>query len=138
MNRVIDLRLKKLEAYRKATAYSDLTYDELQVAIYECAQRIIQDPTAEADDMKSATATASDIRDDIVATARRLLDPDYQHWLQRDFGSSHVAAVTCGTWHGSGETNDLSKPRIMERRNALRNSAIVQSILKEAGRAAIN
>lgn len=138
MNRVIDLRLKKLEAYRKATAYSDLTYDELQVAIYENAQRIMQDGPAELEDVKSATATADEIRDDIEATARRLLDPEYQSWLNHDFGSDHVPAVTCGTWHGGGETNDLSKPRVMERRTALRNSETVQSILKEADLAALN
>jgi hypothetical protein len=137
VSRNLEGRIMKLEACRKAAAYSDLTYDELNVAIYECAQQIIRYPMTEADDMESATATASDIRDD-VATARRLLDPDYLNWLRRDFGSSHVAAVTCGTWHGSGETNDVSKPRLMERRIALRNSAIVQSILKEAGLALLN
>jgi hypothetical protein len=138
MNRVIDLRLKKLEAHRQATVYSDLTYDELQLAIYEIALRVMADPAADASDVESSAAMAADIRNDIIATARRVLDPAHQQWLRREFGTSHVPAVTCGTWYASGEGNDLRKPRVMERRTALRHSATVQSILKEAGLAALN
>jgi hypothetical protein len=138
MSRVIELRLKKLEMHRQATAYSDLTYDELQLAIYEIAQRIVACPDADPADAEAAATEAADIRNDITVTARRTLDPDYQSWIKREFGSSHVSAVTCGTWHASGENNDLRKPRVMERRAALRNSVTVQTILKEAGLATLN
>ena len=134
----LSARIARLENHRLASAYSSMTYDELHLAILENARGIILDAHADPDDVVLAIATVAEIERDIVVTARKLLDPEYRSWLKSDFGLQHVPAVTCGSWHGSGETNDLGKPRIMQRRAALRASGTVQSILKEAGLVAIN
>jgi hypothetical protein len=139
MSRVIDLRLKKLEAQRHASGYSDLTDDELQIALYENALQVMQHPEAEGRDLATAAATIAEVKSDIIATAQRLLDADYQEWLKRSFPASHVPAVTGGTLaNGMNEYADRHRARVMERRAKLRNAAVVQSILKEAGLAAFN
>jgi hypothetical protein len=141
MSRVIELRLKRLEAQKHASGYSDLTDDELQIAIYQISLSVMQHPGMEERDVEAAAAAIAEVRGDIVTTARRLLDPDYQEWLKRCFPASHVPAVTGGTLaNGMNEYADQHSPRVMERRMALslRSGSVVQSILKEAPLAALN
>jgi hypothetical protein len=131
-------RIIKLEAKRQASRYDDLTDDELQLAIYENAVAVMAHPTADATEVDAAAVAAEEIRRDIVATAQRIRSPEYQAWIVREFGASHVCAVTGRSWPGTGERADLHKPHAMERRAQLRNSPIVQSILLEAGLATVN
>lgn len=136
MSRIVDLRLRKLEKERaNLNGPAGMTRDELLVRIYELSKAVLEDPDAK-EEWDCARQEVDGIAADIIETARRQTDPDYQAWLDRlsrkRGGKAYVLALTGGE-NGAGEYADMEKPRIMERRAALRNCDTVQGILRAAG-----
>ena len=109
-------RLEKLEAARCETA-DGLTFDELNVRLLLSA------------------VEPDEISNDIRETAAKQASPEYEghrEWLRQMWRkrTNRVDYEHCLTGGSMGEYRDWELPNIMERRRALRASAIVQSLLK--------
>src|SRR5712664_1319265 len=112
-------RLEKLEAARSETA-DGLTFDELNVRLLLCAATV---------------GVLDEISNDISETVAKQASPEYEghrEWLRRMWRkrTNQIDYEHCLTGGAMGEYRDWELPNIMERRRALRTSAIVQSLLK--------
>ena len=133
-NTALSRRLLKLEASGPQEGLAELTDDELKVLLLETYRA--RTPDIEPEALGERQRHMAEIEADIIHTAQKQASPDYARhldwcrsmWRKRTGRDDYVLALTGGNG-GFGEYADWDKPRVMERRAALRSQALVQELL---------
>lgn len=147
MNGSIVRRLDKLEAAllpSDGDGLAALTWDELEVRVMDLSRKVAADPCHDQAVREEAAARVERIEDGIRYQASALRRPGYAAHLAcvsrgRDGYVPAVCAMEAG--HGafcsSGmmEFGGLDRPRIMERRAALRARPDIALLIEEGSRA---
>ena len=134
-------RIARLEIHfgSDLTSFGKMIFDELKVMCLVRRDVIIDDPEA-TDAMRQRYAGAAEkIESEIRHMASKQASPEYERhlqycraaWRRRTGRDDYVPALTGPDGNcGFGEYFDWDKPRVMERRAALREHPCVQAILQ--------
>jgi hypothetical protein len=135
-NSAMARRLLRLEENRPQGELEELTWDELKVLCLEVTREILaSDESLEPEERERCERSIAEIEADLMRLARKQVSAEYaQHldycrslWAKRG-GNKYEPALTAGDG-GMGEYQDWDKPRVMERRKALRSHPIVQELI---------
>jgi hypothetical protein len=144
MTRALEARLEWLEGITAGDELAQLTYDELNILLWQAARSVAADPETSAGERDAFEQRSKDIEADIVAQARQVASPDYARhlawcrsaWKSRTGRDDYVPAVT-GAENGHGEDHDLERPDIMLRRAALHALPEIQRLTGASGAASM-